>query len=214
MEKHLLHPTILRAYDIRGIVNETLSYKDAYVIGLAFANILRFRNHGNKVVVGRDGRLTSPRLAKSLCDGLVAGGVKVCDIGCGSTPMLYYANMKLKADGAIQITGSHNPPTHNGFKMLMDNTVFYGNDIKELGEVCSNGINGQPGGSFVEIKIFDEYVSRILNNAVSGDYTVIWDCGNGAAGPATEAVTRQLSGHHKVLFSDIDGTFPIIIRTP
>ena len=148
MEKHLLHPTILRAYDIRGIVNETLSYKDAYVIGLAFANILRFRNHGNKVVVGRDGRLTSPRLAKSLCDGLVAGGVKVCDIGCGSTPMLYYANMKLKADGAT-ITRSKIPL--NSFKMLMDNTVFYGNDIKELGGMLNN-INGQQGDDLWKLK--------------------------------------------------------------
>ena len=109
MTNHIFHPSILRAYDIRGIVDETLSVADAWSIGLSFAHCLDKRGHGNHVVVGRDGRLSSMALATALCDGLVAGGARVSNIGCGPTPMLYYASISLKADGAIQVTGSHNP---------------------------------------------------------------------------------------------------------
>ena len=90
MTKHVFHPSILRAYDIRGIVDETLTLSDAKAIGIAFAACLRQRGYGNHVAVGRDGRLSSPALAAALCDGLVAGGARVSDIGCGPTPMLYY----------------------------------------------------------------------------------------------------------------------------
>lgn len=208
MNKHRFHPSILRAYDIRGIVDDTLTDDDARAIGLGFAGCLRARGHKNRVMVGRDGRLSSPRLATALIQGLVAGGAAVHDIGCGSTPMLYYAGVKHQADGAIQITGSHNPPTHNGFKMVMNGTVFFGEDIQELGEISVAGVDEMPGGSLVELPIFDDYVSRLLVNADAGNFNVIWDCGNGAAGPSTLAVTSQLSGQHKVLFGDIDGTFP------
>ena len=112
MANQTFHPSILRAYDIRGIFGDTLTLADAWEIGLCFATCLESRGYGNHVVVGRDGRLSSPALSDALCNGLVAGGVRVSDIGCGPTPMLYYAGTVLRADGAIQVTGSHNPPDH------------------------------------------------------------------------------------------------------
>ena len=117
MTKHVFNPSILRAYDIRGIVDETLNLVDAKAIGIAFAACLRQRGYGNHVVVVRDGRLSSPALTAALCDGLVAGGARVSDIGCGPTPMLYYTGVTLNANAAIQVTGSHNPPTHRSIAL-------------------------------------------------------------------------------------------------
>jgi len=208
MTNHILHPSILRAYDIRGIVDETLSLADAWSIGLSFANCLEKRGHGNHVVVGRDGRLSSMALANALCDGLAAGGAKVSNIGCGPTPMLYYASISLRASGAIQVTGSHNPPTHNGFKMIMNGNVFFGDDIQELGIISASGPKEKSGGSSKMIPIFKSYIDRLIAGADTGNYTVIWDCGNGASGPSTIAATDKISGRHTVLFGDIDGHFP------
>ncbi len=208
MTNHKFHPSILRTYDIRGVVGATLNHQDAYAIGLSFAACLRLRKHGNSVVVGRDGRLSSPVLAASLCDGLIAGGIKVIDVGCGPTPMLYYANEALKADAAIQVTGSHNPPTHNGFKMVMNGTVFFGDDIQELGAITDAGPEKRSGGSLKEVTVFDNYIKRLITDTNAGNYNVIWDCGNGASGPATIAATKKITGTHSVLFGDIDGNFP------
>ena len=134
MSNHSFDPTILRAYDIRGIFEDTLTTADAFAIGLSFITIQRDRGLGEEIVVGRDGRLSSPALAKALIEGLVAGGAAVTDIGCGPTPMLYFAAHELGCGGAIQVTGSHNPPTHNGFKMVMGGLSFFGEDIQRLGE--------------------------------------------------------------------------------
>ncbi len=208
MTNHIFHSSILRAYDIRGIVDETLSLADAWSIGLSFATCLEERGHGSHVVVGRDGRLSSMALATALCDGLVAGGARVSNIGCGPTPMLYYANILLRADGAIQVTGSHNPPTHNGFKMVMNGDVFFGEDIRELGIISASGPKEKSGGSLKMTPIFKSYINRLVAGANTGNYHVIWDCGNGASGPATKAATNEISGTHTVLFGDIDGRFP------
>ena len=139
MSAHRFHPTILRAYDIRGIFEDTLTTEDAFAIGLSFISIQKQRGLGNEVTVGRDGRLSSPALATALIDGLVAGGAQVSDIGCGPTPMLYFADHELGSGGAIQVTGSHNPPTHNGFKMVMGGLSFFGADIEELSRVSAAG---------------------------------------------------------------------------
>ena len=208
MTNHIFHPSILRAYDIRGVVDETLSLADAWSLGISFAACLGKRGHGNHVVVGRDGRLSSPALATALCDGLIAGGARVSNIGCGPTPMLYYAGISLKADGAIQVTGSHNPPTHNGFKMIMNGDVFSGDNIRELGMISANGPKKKSGGSLSMTPIFKSYVDRLVAGSDTGNYKVIWDCGNGASGPATIAATDEITGTHTVLFGDIDGHFP------
>ena len=208
MNASALHPSILRAYDIRGICDETLSPADATAIGRAFAACLAIKSLGNKVVVGRDGRLSSPQLSAALIDGLVDGGAEVTDIGCGPTPMLYFAATHLDADGAIQVTGSHNPPSHNGFKMVMGGKSFFGAEITELGASCAAGVPSQSGGSCETRSVFSEYVTRLLQSADAGDLSVVWDCGNGASGSVTDAVVERLTGQHEVLFSKIDGSFP------
>ena len=139
MSAHYFDPSILRAYDIRGIYQQTLNDADAFAIGLAFTACMDQRGLAKRIAVWRDGRLSSPSLAIHLIDGLVAGGAEIFDIGCGPTPMLYYANDALATEAAIQVTGSHNPPTHNGFKMVMGGAVFFGDDITRLGAVSAAG---------------------------------------------------------------------------
>ena len=208
MNSHRFDSTILRAYDIRGIVGETLTAADAFAIGLSFITIQKDRDFGSRVAVGRDGRLSSPELSAALIEGLIAGGAEVSNIGCGPTPMLYFAAHELETGGAIQVTGSHNPPTHNGFKMVMGGLSFFGDDITNLGRLSLQGVDRIAGGSVTDVDIQPAYLARISSKARADGLTVIWDCGNGASGPVTDAVAANLAGTHKVLFSDIDGTFP------
>ena len=208
MNSHRFDSTILRAYDIRGIVGETLTAADAFAIGMSFVTIQKDRGFGSRVAVGRDGRLSSPELSAALIEGLIAGGAEVSNIGCGPTPMLYFAAHELETGGAIQVTGSHNPPTHNGFKMVMGGLSFFGDDITNLGRLSLQGVDRIAGGSVTDVDIQPAYLARISSKARADGLTVIWDCGNGASGPVTDAVAANLAGTHKVLFSDIDGTFP------
>ena len=208
---HNFDPTILRSYDIRGQVGKTLSATDAYFIGASFGKYVQEKKSENKaakIAVGRDGRLTSPELATALIDGLVFAGCQVTDIGVGPTPMLYFADRYLECDGAIQVTGSHNPPDHNGFKIVYDHQSFFGEDIQKLGAISAAGIAGLEGGTRTAHSVFDAYIARIMKAADFGDMHIIWDAGNGAAGPATDAIIARASGTHKALFTDIDGHFP------
>jgi len=132
---HQFDPTILREYDIRGIVGTTLSAADARAIGRAYALALA-EEHGRRLAVGYDGRLTSPELEGALVDGVTSEGMDVVRIGLGPTPMLYYAAATLGVDGGIMVTGSHNPPDHNGFKFVFQGKPFYGAAIQRLGEVA------------------------------------------------------------------------------
>ena len=122
---HRFDPTILREYDIRGIVGQTLSTDDARAVGRAFARTLA-SDGGSRVAIGYDGRLTSPELEAALVDGLAMEGIEVVRIGRGPTPMLYYAAATLGVDGGVMVTGSHNPPDYNGFKFVLGGKAFYG----------------------------------------------------------------------------------------
>ncbi len=133
---HNFHPSSLREYDIRGIVGRTLGEADARAIGRCFATLLR-RAGGTRVVVSRDGRLSSPELEGALIAGLRLSGVDVVRIGLAPTPMLYHAEAVLEVDGGIQITGSHNPADYNGFKMVMQRCPFFGPDIQRIGAMAA-----------------------------------------------------------------------------
>jgi phosphomannomutase len=135
---HNFDQTALREYDIRGIVGRTLSGADAFAIGRVFGSIVA-RAGGKRVAVGRDGRLSSPELEPRLVEGLMASGMEVLRVGCCPTPMLYYASYALEADGAVMVTGSHNPPDYNGFKSMIGKKPFYGRDIQELGRLAAAG---------------------------------------------------------------------------
>jgi len=137
--QHQFHPTILREYDIRGVIGETLGADDARAIGRAFGTLLREAG-GTTVAVGYDGRVSSPMLEHALVEGLTASGCDVVRIGLSATPMLYYAEASdEQVDGGIQITGSHNPPNYNGFKMVFLGRPFFGADIQKLGKLAADG---------------------------------------------------------------------------
>jgi phosphomannomutase len=205
---HQFDPVALREYDIRGIVGKTLGEPDAYAIGRTFGTIIR-RGGGKCVVVGYDGRLSSPMLEAALVKGLTESGIDVVRTGLGPTPMLYYAESVLDGvDGGIQITGSHNPADYNGFKMVQAHGPFYGEDIQRLGRMSASGDWESGSGSVTECDIEDAYVARLAQDYPGRAFRIGWDAGNGAAGRVIEKLTRLLPGEHHLLFTEIDGRFP------
>ncbi|TAL03500.1 MAG: phosphomannomutase/phosphoglucomutase [Rhodospirillaceae bacterium] len=205
---HTFDPTILREYDIRGIVGETLSTADAEAVGRGFGTLVR-RAGGRRVCVGYDGRVSSPDMEAAVVKGLRAVGIAVERIGRGPTPMLYYATFELGADGGLMVTGSHNPPTHNGFKMMIGRKPFFGADIKRLGEIVAAGDVEAGSGTVADVPVFENYIGRILKDfAGSRALTAVWDAGNGSGGEAVTALVKKLPGRHVVLNGVIDGTFP------
>jgi phosphomannomutase len=207
-DSHRFHPTILREYDVRGVVGETLGARDAHALGRAYATMVRAEG-GRRVCLGYDGRLSSPELAEAVAAGLDQGGVQVLRIGLGPTPMLYFAVHHLDADGGIQVTGSHNPPSHNGFKMMLGKKSLFGERIQELGRIAAEGAFAVGDGEILDTPVFDAYVERLARDFPGGrELQVVWDAGNGATGEALIALTRRLPGRHKLLFAEIDGRFP------
>jgi phosphomannomutase len=205
---HKFNPTVLREYDIRGIVGKTLSAKDAAAVGRGFGTYL-VRNGGKRVALGWDGRLSSPELATALAEGLASTGLEVVRIGIGPTPMLYFAARTLGVDGGIMITGSHNPADYNGFKMMVGKSSFWGKQIQELGKTAAAGDFATGKGKIVDQNVFKDYIDRLLRDWTNGrELTVAWDAGNGAAGDAMVALTKRLPGKHILLNEKIDGTFP------
>ena len=204
---HRFDPTSLREYDIRGIVGKTLGPDDAYAIGRGFGSLVRNAG-GSKAAVGRDGRESSPMLEDAVVRGLRESGVDAVRIGLGPTPMLYYAEAVLAVGGGIMITGSHNPPDYNGFKMVLGHRAFFGEDIQTLGRTAAAGEWREGVGSVEDVEILDRYVDRLLQSFDGAAYRIGWDAGNGAAGPALERLTAKLPGEHHLLYTEVDSRFP------
>ncbi len=208
--RHQFDPTSLREYDIRGVVGRTLHAADAFAIGRSFGTVVA-RAGGRTVAVGYDGRLSSPELAGSLVDGLKASGMEVLRVGRGPTPMLYFAATTLATDGAVMVTGSHNPPDYNGFKMMLGPKAFFGADIQTLGRIAAAGdVVEEEQGSDRPVDVAADYVARIVQDWDGGDrqLRVVWDNANGAAGEVLQRLVKVLPGHHTVLNAEIDGRFP------
>lgn len=206
---HQFHASCLREYDIRGVIGQTLGAEDAYAIGRSFATLLR-RAGGTRVALGWDGRDSSPMLAGALTRGLTDSGCAVVRVGLGATPMLYFAEAVLDVDGGIQITGSHNPPSYNGFKMVFQHRPFFGADIQEIGRLAAAGdwLGADGPAEVSDIEILDRYVARLVQGFAGGAFRIGWDAGNGAAGPALEKLVRLLPGEHHLLYTDVDPAFP------
>jgi phosphomannomutase len=204
---HRFHPTSLREYDIRGIVGETLGEADAEALGRSFGTLVR-RAGGSRIAVGRDGRESSPGLEEALVRGLNASGVNVVRVGIGPTPMLYYAEAELDVEGGIQITGSHNPANYNGFKMVLQGGAFFGQRIRDLGEMSAAGDWEQGSGSVEDVEIMDRYVDRLLQDFDGRPFRVGWDAGNGSGGPVVDRLVKRLPGEHFTLYTEVDGSFP------
>ncbi len=208
LEPRRFHPSILREYDIRGVVGRTLHPADARALGRAFGTRVR-EEGGLRVCLGRDGRISSPELAAALAAGLAETGVEVLDVGLGPTPMLYFAVHHLDADGGIQVTGSHNPPDYNGFKMMLGKRPLFGRDIRALGELAAEGRFARGRGRVEGVDVRDAYVARLLADyRAERGLRVVWDAGNGATGPVLERLAARLPGAHRLLFTGVDGRFP------
>ncbi|MBO6503219.1 MAG: phosphomannomutase/phosphoglucomutase [Kordiimonadaceae bacterium] len=207
MTSHQFHSTVLREYDVRGIVGDTVGEADALALGRAIGTTVR-RNGGKYICVGYDGRLSSPSLSESLVEGVLSTGIDVRLVGLGPTPMLYYSVFELDADGGVMITGSHNPPDYNGFKIMMGKKPCFGEAIQNLGKIAAAGDYETGSGELQQIDIFDRYLDRLMRDVDFGDFKIVWDPANGAAGDVIAALVKMLPGDHIVINAEIDGTFP------
>lgn len=208
MTAHSFHPTLLREYDIRGVLGSTLSAEDARAVGRSFGTVV-VRKGGQKVCLGFDGRLSSPELQQAVADGLASTGLTVLRVGMGPTPMLYFATRHLHADAGLMVTGSHNPPDYNGFKMVLGKGPVYGKAILEIGEISEAGDHATGEGRIEDVDITDAYLQRLAQDWHGGDdLTVVWDCGNGATGEVMQRLVKMLPGTHHLLFAEVDGNFP------
>jgi len=181
----------------------------AYAIGRAFGTGV-VRNGGSTVCVGYDGRLSSPEMEQAVVDGLKDCGLEAIRVGLGPTPMLYFAVNVLDAAGGIMVSGSHNPPDYNGFKMMRGPKPFYGDDIQGLGTLAAAADYESGAGSDRAEPMLERYVGRVLQDYKSGrELKVAWDAGNGSAGEAMVKVCAELPGEHILLNERIDGMFPV-----
>ncbi len=213
---HSFHPDILREYDVRGIVGETLFPADARALGAAFGALVG-REGGSTVCVGWDGRHSSPALRDALIEGLTASGRSVLTVGPGPTPMLNFALHDRGDEAGVMVTGSHNPAAHNGFKMTFGpgcgaGRPVFGAEIRDLGRIAAAGIEAAAApGDVAAIDVADAYTDRLaaeLDGADLSRLTAVWDCGNGATGEIATRLTGRIAGNHRLLFAEIDGDFP------
>ncbi len=203
-----LTPGIFKAYDIRGVLGKTLDAVIAKQIGQAFGSTAIERGE-RTVIIGRDGRLSGPELSADLSDGLRAAGVDVIDVGMVATPMLYYATHVLGAASGIMVTGSHNPPDYNGFKMVLAGEAIYGDAIQQLYARIVAGDFTQGAGSYSEHDIRESYLQRIVSDVkLARPMTIAVDCGNGVAGSVAGELFRRLGCDVIELFCEVDGHFP------
>jgi phosphomannomutase/phosphoglucomutase len=207
-----LSQSIFKAYDIRGIIGKTLDASIAKQIGQAFGTAARAKGE-RLVVIGRDGRLSGPELAAALAAGLQSTGVDVVDLGVVATPMLYFATQVLDSQSGIMVTGSHNPPDYNGFKMVLAGEAIYGDTIQGLYQAISKGefAQGEDAGegSYRTHDIRQAYLDRIVGDVkVARPMTIAVDCGNGVAGAFAGDLYRAMGCEVIELFCEVDGTFP------
>ena len=207
---HHFDPSILRAYDIRGLVDQTLHTEDALAIGLSFGTQLS-RQGLKTVTLGYDGRASSPVFKDHIIKGLTAVGINIIDVGVCPSPLTYFSTHHLPADASIMITGSHNPSTYNGFKFTVQNKPFFGDNIIAMGEIAKNADwdIADTLGTITQNDIREAYVARLLQDLKTPrPLKIVWDAGNGVAGAVLKQLTNGIPGEHIILFGEIDGTFP------
>jgi len=203
-----LPPEIFKAYDIRGIVGETLTVEGVRLIGRAIGSEAREQRQ-TAVAVGRDGRLSGPDLAGALMEGIRSAGIDVFDIGMAATPMTYFAAHHLRCGSAVSVTGSHNPPDYNGLKTVIAGTTLSGPAIQGLRARIEAEDFAQGAGKASEVAITDDYLDRIVADVrLARPMKIAIDCGNGVAGATAGTLFRRLGCEVVELFCEVDGRFP------
>jgi phosphomannomutase/phosphoglucomutase len=201
-------PEIFKAYDIRGIVGKTLTRESVLSIGRAIGSEARDRKVA-KVVVGRDGRLSGPELSQALMEGICAAGVGVIDIGMVPTPLGYFAAHHLNTGSAVLVTGSHNPPDYNGFKIMLAGETLHSASITALRQRIVDGRLATGAGRIEKKDVREAYLARIVSDVkLSRRMKIVVDCGNGVAGAIAPELFRRMGCELVELFCTVDGTFP------
>jgi phosphomannomutase / phosphoglucomutase len=204
-----LKPHIFREYDIRGRLPDELGQETAFLLGRTFGTYFRERE-ARSVSLGRDCRLSSPMLAQALQQGLTSTGTNVVDLGIVPTPLLYFSLHHLKVDGGVQITGSHNPPEYNGFKVCLGKATLYGEQIQELRKIAASGVFAEGQGRMEETEILEPYVEDVSARIQAGPIArkVVVDAGNGVGGLVAPRLYRKMGVQVEELFCEPDGRFP------
>ncbi|MBU0752659.1 MAG: phosphomannomutase/phosphoglucomutase [Gammaproteobacteria bacterium] len=203
-----LAPEIFKAYDIRGIVGKTLTPEAARLIGQALGSEAQERGLVS-IVIGRDGRLSGPELAAALAEGITSTGIDVIDIGRVSTPVTYFAAHHLGTGSCVSVTGSHNPPDYNGFKMVLGGETLYGSLIQSLRQMIEGKHFVEGQGLVRHANVKEAYISRIVEDVkLARPMKIVVDCGNGVAGDLAPELFRRMGCEVVELFCKVDGTFP------
>src|SRR3990167_583945 len=208
IDKTVISPAIFRAYDIRGIVGATLTEESVYALGQAIGS-LAIEKGEKRIAVGRDGRLSGSFLSKALCEGLLATGCDVIDLGVVPTPLLYYSTYVLETRSGVMLTGSHNPPEYNGLKMVINGATLAEEDIQNLYHriIQQQFCHGE--GYLAELEVIERYINRVKRDVkLQRPLKIVVDCGNGVAGNVAPELFRQMGCDVQELFCDIDGRFP------
>ncbi len=201
-------PEIFKAYDIRGIVDRTLTVEAVEAIGQAIGSEAQARGK-RAVCIGRDGRLSGPALAQALARGLQKSGVDVIDIGRVTTPILYFATHHLGTGSGVMVTGSHNPPDYNGLKMMLAGETLSGDDIQKLRRRLETGDLKRGAGGIRSENVGNAYLERVTGDIkLKRNLRIAVDCGNGIPGAFAPALYRKLGCEVEELFCEVDGTFP------
>jgi phosphomannomutase/phosphoglucomutase len=205
----MLNPAIFREYDIRGIADTELQSADIADLGRALGTLLQRRSGSKRISLGRDCRLSSPRLHDALLEGLLDSGCEITDVGVVPTPLLYYSAVHLKTGGAVMITGSHNPAEFNGFKSVCGSGTIHGDDIQAVRKLIDARDFEQGRGSHSAIDIVTPYVDEISSQfKFDRRIRVVVDAGNGTGGPAMHRILERLNCDAQELFFEMDGHFP------
>lgn len=203
---------IFREYDVRGVYGKDLTLEAAELIGRGFGAYAKDKGV-KKITLGRDVRLSSDVLHDSIIKGLTEAGLEIIDVGVCPTPLLYFSIHHLKADGGVMITGSHNPPEFNGFKLAIGKETIYGDKIQEVRKIIENGKFEKGNGAVSNYNIVQDYLNYLKN--IFGSFKksmrhlkIVVDCGNGTAGIAAPVILKSLGCDVTELFCDLDGNFP------
>ncbi len=203
-----INPDIFREYDVRGIVNRDLDHDNVYLLGKAIGTYAKTQGV-HTMTVGRDCRLSSEEYSRMITEGIVSTGINIIDIGLCTSPMLYFSIRHFKTGGGIMVTGSHNPPQYNGFKICIGPDTVYGEIIQKIRKIMEKGVFEKAAGTVSQQTIIKDYHDHIIQNVnVTKHFSIVVDGGNSVGGLFALPLLKQLNCSTTPLFCDPNGSFP------